>query len=344
MRKDIYQGDRYVIYHQLGAWETDLALMPGFFPNGDTSQEPHLSDPRDKRFILNEVGLCLMYLGRMQEAPTFYERSIAIALSMEDWKNASVGYQNLAGLYAYLGKLAASANAARKALSLACCAERKEDESDSLACQGWAAYLQGDVETAGTVFQQAETLEREIDSSKLYLYSLRGIQHADYLRRVGTGDYARQVTQANLEICQRNNWVNQMSSCHSVLGDLDADAGQHENAHEHYNEALKIARSICQRPVLIEALLARGRWAARQGEVAAARSDLEEALNYACAGGYRIYEADIRIALTWMHLANHNYPAAKAEAEKAQLMSDEMGYHWGRVDAGEVLQALEQNF
>jgi ATP/maltotriose-dependent transcriptional regulator MalT len=213
-----------------------------------------------------------------------------------------------------------------------------------LAHLGWATYLQGNLKTADEAFQKAEALEPKIDPNKRYLYSMWGAYHADYLIRIKNLDYGRQITEANLEICQRGCWVDSISRCYRILGNLDADAGQHGNAREHYNEALKIARSISKRPVLIEALLARGRWAARQGEVAAARSDLEEALNYACAGGYRIYEADIRIALAWMHLANHNYPAAKAEAQKAQLMSDVMGYHWGRVDADEVLQALEQNF
>ena len=32
--------------------------------------------------------------------------------------------------------------------------------------------------------------------------------------------------------------------------------------------------------------------------------------------------------------------AARAEAERARTMSVEMGYHWGRVDADEVLERI----
>ncbi|BAB77828.1 alr0304 [Nostoc sp. PCC 7120 = FACHB-418] len=342
--KRIYQDDHSIITHKLGAYETNLTLIQEFFPKGDTSQEPQVSNYNHKRFILNAVGLSLMYVGRIEKAPTFYERANAIALNRQDWENASAGYQNLAEQHIYLGNLSASTDAAKEALNLAHRSPNKRHECNSLALKGWAVNLQGDNKTADKAFLQAEALEQKIDSSELYLYGLRGIWHADYLLRVGSRNDARQMTEANLESCQRNNWVNSISRCHRVLGDLDADAGQNENAREHYNEALKIARSISHRPVLIEALLARGRWAARRGEVAAARGDLEEALNYACTGGYRIYEADIRVALGWMHLANHNYSAATAEAKKARLMSDEMGYYWGRVDADEVLQALKQNF
>jgi hypothetical protein len=100
--------------------------------------------------------------------------------------------------------------------------------------------------------------------------------------------------------------------------------------------------------VLIEALLARGRWRARHlKDAPAAFSDLQEALEYAVSGGYRIYEADIRIALAWAHLSPGPSPtkrggkeAARAEAERALQMSTEMGYYWGKLDAEEVLSVI----
>jgi hypothetical protein len=67
---------------------------------------------------------------------------------------------------------------------------------------------------------------------------------------------------------------------------------------------------------------------------------LREALGYATDGGYRIYEADIRIALAWAHLADNNPTAARQEASRARTMSEEMGYQWGLVDADEVLGGI----
>jgi len=146
--------------------------------------------------------------------------------------------------------------------------------------------------------------------------------------------------------------------CHRVLGDLDADSRQHDSARAHYDEALKIARGITRRDVLIEALLARGRWAARHQDLTGfgnlsglASSDLNEALAYAVDGGYRIYEADIRVALAWAHLAagepdrarQEALRRAQDEAERAQRMSADMGYHWGQVDAAEVLATVRQH-
>jgi hypothetical protein len=130
--------------------------------------------------------------------------------------------------------------------------------------------------------------------------------------------------------------------CRRVLGDLDAlRLGGAERVRAHYDAALGIARGISKRNVLIEALLARGRWLARQQQDApAAFSDLREALGYAEQGGCRIYEADNRIALAWAFLA----PAqAVPEAERALQMSATMGYYWGKLDAQDALAAVSHS-
>ncbi|HQN31201.1 MAG TPA: hypothetical protein PKX20_08735 [Methanothrix soehngenii] len=94
--------------------------------------------------------------------------------------------------------------------------------------------------------------------------------------------------------------------------------------------------------MLIVALLGRGRWYAKIiKDPAAASSDLTEALEYARAGGYRLYEADARIGLAWAHLAAGDKAAARAEANYARRMSQEMGYYWGEKDAEEVLAETE---
>lgn len=244
--------------------------MQEFFLDGDTSQEPQVSKASDKSWILNEVGLCLMNLGRLNEAVPFYERAVVMRLDLEDRPNASAGYRNLANLYFQFGALEAGAAAAHEALVLARRAEDKRGEAISLEWQAWAAHLRGDLEMASETFAQAEALEREIASDIQYIYSVNGIQHAEHLRRTNDAVYARRVTDANLEICERNHWVKSISMCYRVLGDLDAESGHRDDVRQHYDEALKIARSISYRPALIEALLAQGAlvcaaWAGRGG-------------------------------------------------------------------------------
>jgi tetratricopeptide (TPR) repeat protein len=175
-------------------------------------------------------------------------------------------------------------------------------------------------------------------------------------------DYARRVTEANLQILEELHVTFQISQCHRVLGDLDSDSDNYESAREYYESALKIARSISFRAALIEALLARGRFLAKtavgvgssdpmtnnpvtgRGDPAPAVNDafndLNEALTYAVESGYRILEADVRVALAWAYMANGEKEKAKASAERALGMSNEMGYHWGKVDEEEVRNAI----
>ena len=74
--------------------------------------------------------------------------------------------------------------------------------------------------------------------------------------------------------------------------------------------------------------------------LAQAFSDLDEARGYATEGGYRIYEADIRVALAWAQRAAGHPAAAQTSAARARRLSDEMGYHWGLVDAEEFLMTI----
>jgi hypothetical protein len=77
-------------------------------------------------------------------------------------------------------------------------------------------------------------------------------------------------------------------------------------------------------------------------DIPSAFCDLNEALNLAISGGYRVHEADIRIAMAWANLLAEDILAAKKEAETTKNMSTQMGYYWGIMDADEVLSALNQ--
>ncbi len=341
----IRQSNRAVIVHQLGAYNTNLSILQEFFPNGDTTKEPQIPNVGDKRWILSAIGLCLMMgLGRLREAASFFVRIITDDIKDERWVHASQLNLNLAELYILLGALKQSRECAEQALILARRAGRKEEECYSLAYQAETKHFLGDLKTAGEVYAQAEKLEQEISSTKHFLYSRRGIAHADHLSRTNQQDYARRVTEANLQICEISHWADDTSCCHRVLGDLDTAIGNHTSARKSYEVALKIARNIQRRDVLIKALLARGGFFAKQmNDANASFSDLNEALGYCIESSYRIYEADVRVALGWAYLAHGEKEKAKQSAERALQMSNEMGYHWGKVDAEEVLERIESS-
>jgi tetratricopeptide (TPR) repeat protein len=331
--------------YELGCYEIELAVALEFLPNQDVSQEPLVTRPNRKTWILNRIGFCLKALGRLSEAAIVYQfqdemRDKAID-KYENFKSVT-DYKNLLDLHILLGELDASVEYVRKMLTVVDYSSMDDyfwDQVLSLTSQAWLANLRGELHVATTTFAEAETREQNYDPSMRYLPSSPGIHHADHLRRIGQPDYARKIIEANLQICEQKHWTFLISPCHRILGDLDTNAGKHDSAQVHLEFALKIARSISDREVLIEALLARGSFYAkkRTSNVSQAFADLNEALNYAVEGGYRIYEADIRIALAWAFIASDDKEKAFAEANRAQQMSQKMKYHWGKLDAQEVL-------
>jgi len=205
--------NRYVLGHELGAYETDLDLLLEFFPYRDSSKESQVSGSYEKIWVLNTVGLCLMNMGNLNNAASFYERVTQRVIEAENWKATSTIYRNLAELHAYLGSLKASAEATRQALFFVHKTEDKDDQRDSLAYHGLALSLLGNLSTASNVFLRAEKLAQETDPGKSYLYSNLGVFCANHFRRTGQPDYARRLTQANLQICEQNHFIQDIIDC-----------------------------------------------------------------------------------------------------------------------------------
>ncbi len=344
-RDQIDQGSKYRLLYQLGAFETELQIMMNFFEESDITKDILVIDEVYNRLVYQIMGFCFQNLGRLRESIPIQNRAIKIASDQQNYNNLSIIYLNLSGIYRDLGELKAMKRSAEQALVQSRLVvgerERKQEERDGNSYLGWANYLLGEVEKVDEAFKQAEVLGQEIDSDKQYLYGLRGMWHADYLQRVGQADYARNVTDANLEICRSQGWRGDWSRCHRVLGDLDADIGEYETAGEHYEKAVTIAGRLEHVDVKIEAWLARGRWYAKHmNDPASALADLEQALTMALNGEYRIREADIRVALAWAYKAAGDPDKARMEAYVAKGMSQEIGYHWGQVDADAVLGSL----
>ncbi len=86
-------------------------------------------------------------------------------------------------------------------------------------------------------FEQANATRKRIQPDAKGLYSIWGAQWAHLLVRLGRMDRARELTQANLEICRRNNWGDDVARCEWLLGRLDVTEGEAESAGEHLARA-----------------------------------------------------------------------------------------------------------
>lgn len=340
--KRIDQRPRGVLVHALGAYDVALDVYVQFFPENDISEVPCVSNKKDRSWILQRVGYLLKGLGRVRAAAQFFDRANELDVGILDPSTASQGYQNLADIHACLGNLAKSENAATTGLKLAEKALDHLEELQSRASLAWIAHLYGSSSKALAHFQFID--HRKSESRHILRHSdgIKAFRYASYLRRIGDVKLARDVTMYEYNLRNKQPHPGDLSQYRWTFGDIDADEGKHESARDHYADALKNARRHGSRDTLIEALLARGRWWAKNKKRPdEAFSDLNEALEYAVDGEYRIYEADTRIVLGWAHFRNGDKDTARAEVDRAMQMSKDMGYHWGKVDGQELLDAMD---
>jgi tetratricopeptide (TPR) repeat protein len=368
---------RGVLVYQLGAYATDLDLALEFFPDGAVSREPRLADPAAREYLVRSIGLAFMTLGRLYEAFPVCRRSEQMAREAGDYLSASKAAQLLAELDIHVGQLQDGVEHARLAERYAAQVDDPEDRRTERACslayEGWCHHLRGDVAAADDAFDRAERVQRSGPGALPHLDDLWGIYHAEHLLR--RGDRARGAAVLEFAASQARDEAlpEVISESERLLGDyrlatnaaspqavgrvagpradgsgldpqvLAADCGVDQEvlavAMEHYNRAVRIALGLSHRAILLEALIGRGRCAGFGGDLQAAQNDLDQAVAAAHDSGYRIYEADARLALAY-HRAGAR-AAARTEVSIAEGLSAAVSYHWATRAAQDLLALLD---
>jgi tetratricopeptide (TPR) repeat protein len=333
------QGDELIISWKLNAYSTVAGILEQFFPHKKPEMDPLVEDIKKQRFIVNRLGVCRMNLGRLREAETMYHRGVTIAVEAEMLREQLYGSENLVEVSSYLGFLKNASIHGDNAVRLAEELNEPEELRDALAYRAWIFHLRGNLEKAEADFAKAEELQVGIDPDKPYLWSLYGIWHADHLRLTDNLDKAEANIKRILKDSEEGRALDDISQCRRLLGDIASARADHDAARQDYAEALKLARNMSETTVLLEALLARGRWAAIAFPEEA-RSDLDEALYYARGGSYGLYEADARIGLARLEKSEGNKDRALKEAQRAGELATKFRYFWAEREAGALVTEL----
>ena len=103
-----------------GQYARGLEEMLAYFPGGDLSLEPKVSDLDLRWYILNEVAICLTGLNRGEEAIRFHQKNIEAGLSADppELTGPRSGFTNLAEIYLHLGDYEQMLATATKAFEL----------------------------------------------------------------------------------------------------------------------------------------------------------------------------------------------------------------------------------
>ncbi|MER7816788.1 trypsin-like peptidase domain-containing protein [Streptomyces sp. NPDC096153] len=342
MHSRLYQGERGLITRELGAYETALSTFAEFYPRGELIRQPLMRDSESRGWVQHEVATCLQMLGRLHEAGVATRRAMQAFKAVGAWHDAAVSCQNLAELYLSLGALPACRAVVTEAFDLA---RRSTDQEDLLVAEtlsGALAHFEGRVEEADRAFAEALRLAREHTPIPA-LYSSSGTRYAQHLRRIGQAEEARLVQETNLTVCRAASWTGDEANCLVGLGDLALDRDDADEARGAYEDALRLARGITRRDVLINAMLGMCRWEHRfGGSIATLEEYLGQALRMASAGGYRLAEIDGHMILAQLHHESGNGENAWSELALIEQMSAEIGYHWGEQAVQEILDEMRQ--
>jgi len=334
----IEQGDERVLSWKLNAYSTIAAIVEQFFRN-EESQDPLVESVERQWFLINRLGVCRMNLGRLKKAAELFSKATALAEQHNLLKEQLYSSENQVESNSNLGFLKVAHNRAKEAVRLAKDLNEPPELRDALSYQAWIAHLSGEIEDANAAFHEAEKLQAEIEPENPYVMSLYGIWHADHLRRTGDFEAAESAIRRVLAYAEAKEMLDDISQCWRLLGDLASARADHKVAEACYAEALKLARNMSEVTVLLEALLARGRWAASVN-AEDARSNLEEALHYACGGLYGLYETDVRIGLARLEKAEGNRESARKQAKRAYDLAANSNYFWARNEANALLAEL----
>ncbi|MEW6103090.1 MAG: adenylate/guanylate cyclase domain-containing protein [bacterium] len=329
----IHRGNEFYITHKLGAYAADLSLSLNFFPNKDLSQMPGVSKKQDRAWLLNETGVSLLFIGRPSEARDLMIRAIKMDIENEDWKNASLGYQNLADLQISIGEVISTKEASKKALEMAEKANDKQYIVISKVRLGYSLFLLGETESAERYFKEADRLQKEIDPEAGGLYAFSGDLYADLLMELERIADAFRISKRNLEICMKYKWPNNISKCHRSLGKIERIRKDYHKSKKHLDKALQIGKAIGVPYLEIEALIEFGRLKLEINDYKGCEKDLQNALKLCAHTGFKLYEPEAELILAKLYSAQGNSEQAKPLAQSAYQKASQMHYHWPKLEA-----------
>jgi len=341
----------YAVYsiHMLGLTGADLAAVRCFFTVPWKQVTAELT-ATDQGWLLNEAAYRLRALGRLDEAREPMRAALEAAVAVEAWKSAATRAGNLSELDLTLGDVTSAARHAEQSVQHA---DRSEDADQMMVLRTTHSdvlHQAGGAAEADERFREAETLQRERRPTTPLLYSLQGFQFCDLLlagmeraawRRCLRSDEqpfdAQTLTDVEhrattaLAIAVRNQWVlftaldnltlGRVALFRAILGNAALDSVP--TRVETPVRGLRQAGTLDDLP---RALLTRAWLRALQGDLAAARADLDEAQQLAERGPMRLHLADVHLHRARLFF-RENRDEAREELKKARALIDRCGYH-----------------
>ncbi len=342
-RQKILRGDQRFLVSNLGVWETNLNVIRNFFPKGDFRKDPFVSKIKEKSYLINEAGLSMMGIGRLEEAEWLYKKSIRLDISQRDWAFASTSYINLVSLQILTGNLLEAKKNSKMAIQLSRKGKNINYEHHSTIRFAYTLFLLGDLNKASIEFKRVNKFQKKADQTNplaKYICSIGQVRFADFLLRQGLVDKAFDVIKENLRICEEHKWIDLICLCYSLLASLFCHQKKFKEAEENITIAIEGARKTGRQDMEVVSLIVLARIKFKQGRHQEADSIINQALRICQRCGYKLHESEAKIVLAKIYLALEDIDMAKKLANSAYKKASEMHYHLPEVEAEELLREI----
>lgn len=198
----------------------------------------------------------------------------------------------------------------------------------SLAHRATCRFALGKVSYAEKDFREATRLEGRL------LYSLRGVQEAEYWARRGDRARAIRQTRVSREWASRGEYRPDLCRCDALLARLLVPEDPAESA-KHLEASVAFAALSSDVELQLRSYSAACEFYRHTGDYARAITEARTGVMLAETCGFGTYSIDLRIALAETYLATGDAPTALQTAGIALAHSEQADcrFAWGRSDA-----------
>jgi hypothetical protein len=172
--------DGFYSMKNLGAIGADLAAVTAFFDEPWDRVSANLIEAA-RAWLLNEAASRLRALGRMTEALQPMRAGLEMRVQQRNWQEAAKSASNLSELEVTLGRLTEAVADARRSVTDA---DKSGDAFQQMVNRTTAAdalHQSGQRAEAGSLFADAERMQKEQQPQFDMLYSLQGFRYCDWL-------------------------------------------------------------------------------------------------------------------------------------------------------------------
>jgi tetratricopeptide (TPR) repeat protein len=310
----------------LGENARGLRILERFFPDDDFSRFRAVLSPGDQAILVNELGLFAEAAGNLARAKAAFVHSQLIYSAAADLPSESACEQNLAEVELQAGRFRNAREHSGKSVHLAEAGKDDTRQWVGLGFRASAHFALGGAATAEADFARATELHQP-------LYAYLGVRQAESKLILGDAAGALAQTQANLEMCLRNNWDSQICLCNALLARilLPTDPAA---ATTHLREARTFAERSGEVDLQLGCFQSSCELYRHVGDLQQAVAEGEAGILLADTCGFGKYSIDIRISLAEAYLAASSFQKALQTARKALDLSEEKDcqYAWGQAD------------